>query len=153
MSNFGGWSVDKELFDFIIKSFKHGSTMLEFGSGNATQEFCKYFKVYSIEHNPKWILDNGSHYIYAPLKNGWYDLETVKIPKYDFVLVDAPPNKNRKNFIHHFDKFNTDVPFIFDDVNRKGDYELANAFFKYVSKYRDAEMKLHKHNKSFAVVW
>ena len=38
----------------------------------------KYYSVFSIEHDQSWIGKYNTHYIYAPIKNGWYDIEILK---------------------------------------------------------------------------
>jgi hypothetical protein len=49
-----------------------GSTILELGSGWASGELSKHYRVYSVEHDEKWLDAFDTNYIYAPL----YDLFT-----------------------------------------------------------------------------
>jgi predicted O-methyltransferase YrrM len=123
LRNFGGWSIDKELFDFIRSVLPEGKIMLELGSGWSSQKFSEYYTVYSIEHNEKWVGKYSTHYIYAPIKNGWYDISILskKLPQsYDLILIDGPTGDiGRGGFYSHLDLFNTNVIMIFDDINRK----------------------------------
>ena len=101
----------------------------------------------SIEHDVRWVEQYDSDYIYAPIQwyndkwvapnipgnEGWYDVSTVerelKDKKYDMILVDGPPgypNYNqtgkrigRAGFYKHISLFNTSVPIIVDDIDRK----------------------------------
>jgi len=128
-SSFGGWAISKELFEWIDKNIPDGSTIVELGSGTGTKELVKKYKVFSIEHDVKWVnLVSESNYIFAPLIDGWYDVSIVKnkLPKeYDLVIVDGPIRKDRINFIKNYQLFKTDIPIIIDDTNRNDDKEMA----------------------------
>jgi hypothetical protein len=136
--SFGGWAIDEEVLEAIKTLIKPGSTVLELGSGDGTFELLKLYKVFSIEHDQKWVNKYESTYIYAPIKNNWYDIEIVKkeLPEhYDLILVDGPPgNIGRHGFFTNLELFNTSVPIIFDDVNRKPEYELMVAVAKQLKK-------------------
>ncbi len=127
---FGGWSIDEELFNFIREILPPEKTILELGSGWASGEFSKYYTIYSVEHSQRWLDKYDTNYIYAPIKNQWYDADVLKklLPtKYDLILVDGPPGfgkTNRLGFYDNLDLFKTDIPIIFDDVNRKDEYSL-----------------------------
>lgn len=136
--SFGGWAIDEEVYEAIKTLIKPGSTILELGSGDGTSELLKLYKVFSIEHDQKWVNKYKSTYIYAPIKNGWYDAEIVKkeLPgHYDLILVDGPPgNIGRHGFFTNLELFNTSIPIIFDDVNRKPEYDLMVAVAKQLNK-------------------
>ena len=55
---------------------------------------------------------------------------------YDLILVDGPGGFShgwgRGGFYKHIDKFNTDVPIIFDDINDEG---KGGILMKKVSEY------------------
>lgn len=143
MANFGGWSVEKECYDYIRSALPDGSTLLELGSGATTKLFTEFYTVYSIEHNIRFVDEYHSNYIYAPLVGNWYDVATVRdrLPlKYDCILIDGPPgdlSNNRIGFYNNIELFNTDVLMVFDDTNRKGEEEL---FDKVLSKIGDREI-------------
>lgn len=141
----GGWSIKKELIDYIKTILPANNIILELGSGSGTIELCKTFKVYSIEHDKEWLnFYKTSNYIYAPIRNyeayqyapiknyesyKWYDVANIKknLPsKYDLILVDGPPGWiGRMGFFYNLNIFNTNIPIIFDDINRKNEYILA----------------------------
>lgn len=128
LRDFGGWSIDKDLFDYIRNILPVGKRILELGSGWASGEFSKYYTIFSVEHDTQWIGKFETLYIYAPIKNGWYDVNVLKnlLPRdYDLILVDGPPKSiGRKGFLKNIDLFKNDIPIIFDDVNRDKEYNL-----------------------------
>ena len=125
---FGGWSIDKALFNFVRDLLSKGATVLELGSGWASGKFSEHYTVYSVEHAKQWLGRYNTNYIYAPIKNGWYDVAVLKgkLPvQYDLILVDGPPGViGRGGFYKNLDLFNTNVPIIFDDTHRKAEYDL-----------------------------
>ena len=144
--SFGGWSINKECFEYIREILPSGKTILEFGSGFGTEQLSKHYKMYSIENYKEWVGKYDSTYIYAPIKQyeiagsdlfgdedfftapdipeniAWYDPDIVKnnLPShYDLILVDGPNGTfGRGGFYKYLDWFNTDVPIIIDDVGR-----------------------------------
>ena len=130
MKNLGHWAICEALFAWIRKNIPEGSSILEFGSGTGTIELAKYYKVYSIEQDAKWCgLAKESNYIYAPIKNGWYDADIVfeHLPeKYDLILVDGPKGEgNRFGINDHWGKLNTNIPIVMDDVDREEEFTAA----------------------------
>jgi len=133
---YGGYSVDRELIDLMIDLVPSG-TLLEFGSGRATEVFSKYYTVYSVEENSEWLNKYNSNYIHAPIKNGWYDRGVLekKLPiKYDVILIDGPTSPEslgrlniRKEFLTNIDLFNTDVVIFVDDIHREAEASLLNS--------------------------
>ena len=136
-NNLDGWAIPREAFEWIRDNIPEGSTILELGSGNGTKELVKWYNVYSIEEDEKWVdIVPESNYIYSPLekcdnpvKNSccWYSEDSLKgIPTdYDLLIIDGPKGSNRgniKNFIHIF---KSDIPFIIDDTQRDIDKEMA----------------------------
>ncbi len=146
MGNFGGASIGQKLYKTVTDNIPKGAIMLEFGSGNATKEFSKIYKVYSIEDQKKWINHcKESTYIHAPQINyegyKWYDIKTIKdnIPeKYDFMLIDGPKGSDgapaRVGFEKHINEFNLDIPMFFDDTHRPYEFEQAERVAKLVGK-------------------
>lgn len=161
--SWGGWAIEKECYDYIRSILPEGSTVLELGSGYATQELSKHYNLISIEQDRKWLFKYDSTYIYAPLRkydglqHPWFDVDVLKnelpIYNYDLILVDAPvagagKETSRWGFTHFIDLFKTDVPIIFDDVNRPEDYmNMINASIKLNREY-----KVFTYNKSFGVI-
>ena len=139
--SFGGFAIDEELFAYIREILPIGETILELGSGDGTAELIKYYNVYSIENDEEWLGKYRSNYIHAPLKehkivrnlegNIWYDPSVLKKELkdlcYDLILVDGPSRlkASRAGFVKYRSLFNLDVPIIFDDVNREGDWIIA----------------------------
>lgn len=153
LGNFGGWSIAKELFDYILQILPEGKIILEFGSGWASGELSNHYTVYSIEHDKKWLNKYNTNYIYAPIKSNWYDIDVLKekLPQeYDLILVDGPPGAiGRGGFYTFADFFNLNVPIIFDDVHRTAELKLMMQF----SKKLNREPKVTEAaNKKFGVL-
>jgi hypothetical protein len=127
--NLNGFSISEQLFAWIGENIPIGSVILELGSGSGTIELCKYYTVYSVEHDEKFIGLSRSNYIHAPIKSGWYDVEILKkqLPeKYDLLLIDGPPGTiGRHKFFENIHLFRTNIPVIFDDTHRKAEKETA----------------------------
>ena len=156
---FGKHSLSKDLFYFIALNFNEDNVLLEMGSGRVTALFDQMFKkVYSVEDQPEWLNKYHSNYIHSPiipfsesyvqslLKAGvdyniaWYDPELLKEElethnDYNFILIDGPCGiHGRYGFSKHIDIFKTDVPMIFDDVNRPEDVANYNETLKKLNK-------------------
>ena len=128
-----GFLMCNEIHEWIENNLPKGSTILEMGSGKGTLRLVKNYTVYSIEHSEKWMNRYGSNYIYAPIKDGWYDVESVKkgIPdNYDLLIVDGPTRKidgkkvGRRKLYDYLHLFNTDVTIIVDDSDRGREMKL-----------------------------
>ena len=133
-SNLNGWAISEDLLSWIHVNLKKGSTILELGSGTGTIELTKDYKVYSIEHDSRWLNKaKDSNYLYAPIKDyddyRWYDIDVVKSIdeiKYDLIIVDGPPGTiGREGFLYNIELFDTDVTIIIDDSNRPDELKLA----------------------------
>ena len=153
--SFGGWSMEEELFNFIRAVLPPGKTILELGSGWVTGQFSKYYTLHSVEHNKMWINKYDSNYIYAPIKNKWYDPDILKkiLPtEYDLILVDGPPGfggTNRLGFYDNLDLFKTDIPIIFDDVDREAEYSLM---MRVAQKLQRDVAVFTGNNKKFGII-
>ena len=153
INNFGGWSMEKSCFDYIRQLLPEGKTILEFGSGYVTGELSKYYTMYSVENYEEWVDRYDSTYIYAPIKFydetfitpsipenlGWYNPDIVKVnlpKKYDLILVDGPNGERygRGGFYKYLKWFNTDVPIVFDDVNREPERILMEKVSKKIGR-------------------
>jgi hypothetical protein len=135
---FGGSGVDKEVCDWIHDNIKHGSTILEIGSGDVSTQFLsQYFTMFSVEEDEKYCYKHDSTYLYAPISEyGWYDLDVLKKnflfkdgtikDFYDAILIDGPSREEtRLGFLIHSYLFNLNVPLIFHDTNRPVEQALV----------------------------
>lgn len=152
---FGGWSISKEMFDYIRETLPENKTILELGSGWASGLLSNHYKVYSIENDPYWINKYNTNYIFAPLKNGWYDTKILKafVPliKYDLLLIDGPIGENaRSGFLENLDLFNLKVPIIVDDIHFK---RVKDDMYKLAKVLKPKEVKIITcPTKAFAVL-
>lgn len=136
---FGGSNICKELYDFITNQLEQGSTILEFGSGEgSTGQLSKLYKMYSVEHDSRYVGAYDSTYCHAPidLNQNWYSLDKVK-PflseiSYDMVLIDGPVGSKPR-----FGAFNNrellDLKgkwLIIDDTHREGEIILFHNFLQ-----------------------
>ena len=155
------WSISENCFNYIRELLPENKIILELGSGCGTEQLSKYYKMYSIENYEGWVDKYDSTYIHAPIKSynksdvwwdnepyiapegipgeeGWYDPDIVKenLPnKYDLILVDGPNGMfGRGGFYKHLDLFNTNVPIIFDDINREPERILMEKVSKKLNK-------------------
>ena len=149
------WSIDKETYEWIKRNIRKGSTILELGSGGGTIDLAKDYKVYSVEHDKEWLnLSPNTKYIYAPIKNNWYDVDVLRkeLPKkYDLIIVDGPPGYiGRKGFYENLKKlFDTKAIILVDDTNRGMEKQLIENISK---KLRTKYVEYTTKNKKFAVI-
>lgn len=144
--NLNGWALPEEAVEWIYKNIPKGSTILELGSGDGTKELVKYYKVYSVEENEKWLnVVPESTYIYGPIKSysnnkphtrGWFNDSVIEeLPKeYDLLIIDGPTGNNRVNFLNFYEHFRNDVPIVIDDTQRGGDRLMAIEVAKLMNK-------------------
>ena len=144
--SFGGWSIGKDLYDFISQNLSEGKSILEFGSGESTQELIKKWNVYSVEENVEWSGKYHNKYILAPIENksyseqngwdGWYNTEILSknLPSsVDLILVDGPCYGNRNGLFNNKELI-LNLGFeliIFDDIERNSDLKCYNDFVNY----------------------
>lgn len=120
------WIVEKELIDFIIQK-KPSGRLLEFGSGEGTNDLLNHYSVQSIEHNPLYTIKRSdTHQCYhAPLKGNWYDREVtsrVMEQEFDLILVDGPCGLGRRGILDNLDLFRKiNCSVVFDDMDRQHD--------------------------------
>lgn len=121
----GVHSISKQLFDCIGHFVPSGSTLLEFGSGFATGEFCKTYKVISIEDDERFLNLYPTQYIHAGrvrIPWNWYHMgviqDNLKDVKYDAVLVDGNSDDSRLvGLAANLEFFNPNAIWFFDDLN------------------------------------
>ena len=147
--NLGDWAIGQNLYEWILSNIKKGSKVLELGSGSGTHEIGKLYDVHCIEHSDKWVnkYDNLTYY-YAPIKDGWYDKDSIKnIPKdYDLLIFDGPPgNIGRTKVLENLHMFNLNVPIIIDDTHRDVEKNIAKEL---INKTGKKFVVIKEHNKS-----
>lgn len=155
------FSVDEALLFWVYTNLPPGSTILELGAGESTNQFKAHgYNVISIEHDLKFIgLVPGVDYIHAEIEEyndkydlppsfkknitntqtGWYNREQIKQgltkKNYDLILVDGPPRTiGRTGFAANFTLFNRNAIIIFDDVHRKDELYMARRIANEVGK-------------------
>jgi len=126
---FGGKHLEHAVFDCIRTHVPHGSHVLELGSGWVTGQLAQYYHMHSVEENERWLHIYDSHYIYAPLRDGWYDVDVLahELPtiSYACVIVDGPFRKrHRYRLLDHIHLFDYSAMFIHDEVQFSGIYHL-----------------------------
>ena len=99
----GNVAIDGAIYDYICDILPPGKTILELGSGVGTRFLVERWKVYSIEHNKVWLNLFHDNYIYAPMKNGWYNVNILKEAlsdlEYELILVDGPKAHRRTGIV------------------------------------------------------
>jgi len=156
-AQYGGVSVSEAAVEFIKTILEEGKTILELGSGpGSTVGLGEIYNLYSVENQPNWYdkFPKSTTYINCRSKSydevytkpdgfpndiAWYDPDDLfpNLPNsYDLILFDGPGGFShgwgRGGFYKHIDKFNTDVPIIFDDINDEG---KGGILMKKVSEY------------------
>jgi hypothetical protein len=150
---FGRWNIEEDTFLFIRKILPEGDTILELGSGETTGELAKFYKMYSIEQNSRFLNRYNSTYIYAPIKphkpvegygekNTWYNARIIekelKRINYDLLLIDGPSGP-RVGLLKYWNLFKQNVPVVFDDMSRlwepKIAIDIANKMKKSITIY------------------
>lgn len=131
---FGGWSIDQAVFGWILSNLRVGSHILELGSGWATGELARYYKMTSIEEHDTWIGKYDATYIHAHSLNGWYDRKTLEaeLPKveYDMILIDGPHSNHRLELMSNLDLFDWRKPVVIDDCQESRFLTMASEIAK-----------------------
>lgn len=134
--------------------------VVELGSGHGSTRLSsllpKTLRLISVEHNKQYVgLVPGPLYVYAPIRDGWYDRGVLEkhLPKPDqiaAVVVDGPPKAiGRRGILNNLDLFSPLVPMLFDDVHRELELQLANE----VGARRSQPVEIHQAgDRAFATV-
>jgi len=142
----GSVSISNKTVEFIKSILPLKSTILEFGSGYGTTILSEFYTMYSVENQTEWMdkFQDSTTYINCRMKEyndsdfhppniigpqtSWYDPKDLfhKLPKnYDLILIDGPGGHwGRGGFLKFLDKFNTNIPILFDDINREAEFDL-----------------------------
>jgi len=132
---FGGWALQHKTLQLMRVLVGNNGSILEFGSGEGTNELAKHFTVTSVEHDFNWLgLCPSSNYIHAPLEinehgSQWYSIDILKeqLPEVvDIIFVDGPPGYiGRKPFSDFLDIMPEHKFLILDDTERDSERELV----------------------------
>lgn len=137
----------------IHETVPPGATILELGSGEGTGVLAQTYTMYSVEHDPAFLNKYDSHYIYAPISDGWYcpDMLRGKLPtRYDALIIDGPPGTiGRAGLLNHLDLFNWDCHIFIDDTNRK---EEAVIYMRLLDFERLFDIGHEPDGRSFAYI-
>jgi hypothetical protein len=142
-----------EVFDWLRRRLKPTDVVIELGSGEGTGTLATFSTVFTVEHDPAFLDKQNARYIHAPIVNNWYDPIILggELPgSCAAVIVDGPPGAiGRQGLLDHLDLF-PDVPFLFDDVNRRAEFDLAVSF----AKAREKNISIHylTSGRAFATV-
>ena len=153
-NSLGGWSIEKEMLEFIEASIENGESILEFGSGKGTEALLGCYTVTSVEHDEKFFVRRAKNHkiILAPIKNSWYNRDPIKSimkQRYDLIIVDGPPRRLRAGILDNLDLFEgISTPIIFDDVNRQLD---RNVMEKFCSELNFQSEVIIGRKKEFAI--
>jgi hypothetical protein len=163
-------SIGDALIQWLVENLPEKSTILELGSGEGTKRLLEYgWSVHSIEHDPMFCRVIPYHkYILAPLTphkpiqnypslNEWYDREPLHEYNtqgnwYDLLLIDGPPSPNRVGLIKYWDLFNPNVPWVFDDLNRKPEMHLIHGISARIGRPYTV-FNAYGHGKDFGVIY
>lgn len=149
----GNWSIDESLVFWLRSNLPDGSTILEFGSGPATNVLAETYKMISVENNLAFANQYKTECIVAPLVDGWYDLSILEKSvfnrtDYDCILVDGPARTegSRAKFMEHLHRFNQSAILIIDDI-----YDQDSLYKSLLEKRKDISY-VHEGNK-WAAIW
>jgi len=108
--------VDHSVVEYISENFEEESTILEFGSGERTDVLAQRYYMHSVEDQIEKINERESTYLYAPIVNGWYDIDSIlhfRPEKIDLLLIDGPSEiLHRSKIFEHMDLIENDVPIL-----------------------------------------
>lgn len=128
-----GWALPDEAFEYLAPRLRAlgDAPVVELGSGQGTARLANMVprgKLYSVEHDEKWLDRYLTNYIHAPIVDGWYDPEVLRrsLPaNIGAVIVDGPPcSIGRKRLLDYLDLFG-DAPMFIDDTHRTEEALMA----------------------------
>jgi hypothetical protein len=137
---FEGAGISKDMFDWISEVVPKNGTIIEFGAGyTSTKALSERFKLYSVEHDSKFLNIYESNYIHAPLepKYGWYDREKIQhlsevVPS--LVLIDGPPGTGKRfGVLKNLDLVKKADYIVIDDTHRPSERLLAEVMAEHLN--------------------
>lgn len=141
-------------YNKVLEIVPKNSIILEFGSGLGTIALRENYQVISVEHDATFAKDDP-YIIYAPIKNGWYDVGIIKdrlVYKYDAMIIDGPPGGIRTGIrlgiLKNLNLFNLDVPIFVDDTHRIAEKLL----FRVLAEEKHGELFESTFNRMFGVI-
>ena len=139
-----GWMMPKAARDWIEQHIRKGSTILEFGSGDSSEELARRYDLYSIEHDPAYVGKTKSKYIYASIvendtskskgEEGWYDAKIFQEigEFFELIIIDGPPgNIGRSGILEYLDLMPNWRYMLVDDTDRIEERELVAELCKH----------------------
>lgn len=137
---FGGSGMTQEAFEWVCENIPSGSIIFEFGSGHvSTNYLSRYYFMVSVESDLKFANLYPSHYIYAPLVKGWYDVERLAYglthrrlwerPAPALTIIDGPIG-DRSRVLEYTALLHLEKPILVDDVDREEEHQMAQTLAK-----------------------
>ena len=133
-----GWMLPTAAIQWIEDHIGSGEKILEFGSGEGSQQLTENYELFSIEHDVNWIGKTQSTYIHAPItsnptssrygEKGWYDPNALdNLPEtVALIIVDGPPGEiGRSGLLEHLDALPDWRFLLVDDTDRAEEQRLV----------------------------
>lgn len=125
--NWGGSGIERVVFNWIVQNVEPFETVIELGAGMvSTRSLSGLYHLISVEHDPKFLdMFLNPIYVYAPIKDGWYDLpQEFKDRKKDekLILIDG---YNRAGILDNLHHFNPNAIYLIHDTYRDAEIKLA----------------------------
>jgi UDP-N-acetylglucosamine--N-acetylmuramyl-(pentapeptide) pyrophosphoryl-undecaprenol N-acetylglucosamine transferase len=139
-----GWIMPKAAIDWIEHNVAKGADILEFGSGDGSENLARQYNLYSIEHDAEYIGKTTTKYIHAPIienkistqngEKGWYDPAFFdQIPQsFELIIVDGPPGLiGRMGLLEYLNLMPTWTYMLVDDTDREKEQKLVDELCKH----------------------
>ena len=157
-TKWGGWSLDRDVFDLCRAEVPVTEPMLIIGSGPTVPAFAEFWDVTCVEHDPKYI-QRGVKTVLCDILGQWYNAEqfdaVVGLP-YRCIILDGPPGGTsvRSSMMTRvanafFMNITRDCLWVIDDTHRADEALLAHNVARAVD---GIECKHMNRSKSFSVI-
>lgn len=126
--NLGDASIEWSHMKAIFSKWQNesGDLLVEFGSGISTSIFSNWGNVVSFEHDNQYL--NHNDVIYAPIKNGWYDLSQDHkrlIAEAKIMVIDGPTAFGGYRYNFDSSLIPEECTVFIDDCHRSEDKLMA----------------------------